>query len=164
MFLYSYLSTHGICGLAAGGAWEQFAVHLKITMVWTQRFTARPWSSNFGDALGGRNQASMEMHFVIKWQSRCTWRPWSYELGGCNRVNLELNLEAVIDRVWRCAWRPWSCMCVDALGCCNRASLEIHLEAVIDRFWRPQSTKFDRVLGGSRSTACLGLRVYSSVS
>jgi len=30
MYLYSYPSTHGISGLAAGGAWEQFEVRLKI--------------------------------------------------------------------------------------------------------------------------------------
>ena len=32
MYLYSYPSTHGISGQAAGGAWEQFKVRLKITI------------------------------------------------------------------------------------------------------------------------------------
>ena len=32
MYLYSYPSTHGISALAAGGAWEQFEVHLKMTI------------------------------------------------------------------------------------------------------------------------------------
>jgi len=30
--VYSYPSTHGISRLAAVGAWEQFDVHLKMTM------------------------------------------------------------------------------------------------------------------------------------
>ena len=141
MYLYSYQSTHGISGLAAGGAWEQFEVRLKMTIEWTQRYTP------------GCDRASLEMHLeaVIKRVCRCTWRPWSCELGGCNRASLEIHLEAVIERVWRyvlgghdranseaviergwrSTWRPWSC----ELEGCNRASLEIHLKAVIERVW-----------------------------
>jgi len=44
-YLYCYPSTQGISGLAAGGAWEEFKVHLKMTIEWTQRYTPRPWSS-----------------------------------------------------------------------------------------------------------------------
>jgi len=94
MYLYSYQSTHGISGLPAGGAWEQFEVHLKMTTKWTQRYSLRPWLSEFGDALGGRDGASLEMHsgFVIDSVWRCTWRPWSSEfgdtLGGRDRVRL----------------------------------------------------------------------------
>jgi len=32
MYLFSYPSTHGISGLAAGGALEQFEVRLKMTI------------------------------------------------------------------------------------------------------------------------------------
>jgi len=32
MYLYSYQSTHGISGLAAGGAGEQLEVRLKMTI------------------------------------------------------------------------------------------------------------------------------------
>ena len=51
MYLYSYLCTHGISGLAARGDCQQFEVHLKMTIEWTQRYTPRPWFSEFGDAL-----------------------------------------------------------------------------------------------------------------
>ena len=33
-------------------------------------------------------------------------RVWRYALGGHNRESLEIHLEAVIERVWRCTWRP----------------------------------------------------------
>jgi len=42
IYLYSYPSTHSISRLAAGSAWEQFKVHLEITIQWTQRYTPRP--------------------------------------------------------------------------------------------------------------------------
>jgi len=39
-----------------------------------------------------------------------TWRPYVCEvvdtLGGCDRVSLEMHLEAVIERIWRCTWKP----------------------------------------------------------
>jgi len=46
-------------------------------------------------------------------QSRCTSRPhlsvFGDALGDCDQVNPEMQLEAVIERVWRCTWRPrWS--------------------------------------------------------
>jgi len=43
IYRYNYPSSHNISGLAAGGAWEQFDVHLKMTLEWTQRYTPRPW-------------------------------------------------------------------------------------------------------------------------
>ena len=42
MNLYSYPSTHGISRLAAGGAWEHFEVRMKMTIVGTWIYTARP--------------------------------------------------------------------------------------------------------------------------
>ena len=122
MYLYSYPSTHGISGLAAGGAWEQFEVRLKMTIDWTQRYTQRPWPSEFGNAVGGRNRAYLEIHLeamIVR-----TWRPWLNEFGGRNRASLELHLEAVIERYRRWTWRPWSTEFGDAL------------EAVIKRVWR----------------------------
>jgi len=53
-----------------------------------------------------------------------------------DRVNSEMHLEAVIERVWICTWRLRSRDLRDALGGGDRASLEIHLEAVIERVWR----------------------------
>jgi len=73
---------------------------------------------------------------VTKQVWRCTWRPRSSELrdalGGQDRVNSEIHLEAVIVRTWR----PESSEFGDTLGGCVRASLEMHLEAVTERVWR----------------------------
>jgi len=122
----------------------------------TQGYTPRPWSSEFGDALGGRDRVSLEMHLEaeVEWTQRCTLRPWSSEfrdaLGGRDRVNWELHLEAVIERVWRCTWRPRSSELRAALGGRDRASLEMYLEAEIDRVWRctgrPWSSEFGDAL------------------
>jgi len=74
----------------------------------------RPWSIEFGNALGGRDQASSDMHLEVEmeWTQRCTWRPWSREfehaLGGRDQVNSEMHSEAVTERVWRCTCRLWS--------------------------------------------------------
>ena len=61
------------------------------------RYSYRPYSREFGDAFGGHNRASLDMHLeaVIE-------RDWSYALGGYQSANLE----AVIEWVWRCTWRP----------------------------------------------------------
>jgi len=75
--------------------------------------------SRFGDATGGRDRASLEMHFQVV------------------IVNSEMHLEAVIERVWRCTWRLRSSELRDALGGRDRASLEMHLEAMIVRTCRP---------------------------
>jgi len=45
-------------------------------------------------------------------------------------VSLEMNLEAVIERVWRGNWRPRLSELRDALGGQDRASLEMHFEAM----------------------------------
>ena len=124
MYLYSYPSTHGISGLAAGGAREQFKVRLKMMIKWTQRYTLRLWSCEFGNALGGDNRANLEA--VIVRVSRYTWRLWLSEfrdaLGGRGRANSQ----AVIERGWRYTWRPLSSEFGDTLGGRNRASLEMH--------------------------------------
>ena len=63
-------------------------------------------------------------------------------------MNLEMHLEAMIERVWRCTGRPRSSELREAHGGCNRTSLEMHLEAeiklnsemhleaMIERVWR----------------------------
>jgi hypothetical protein len=52
-------------------------MHSKIAIERVWRCTCRAYSSKFGDALGGRDRATLEMH-----------------------------LEAVIERGWRCTWTP----------------------------------------------------------
>ena len=127
MYLYSYPSTHSISVLAAGSAWGQFKVLLKMPIEWTQRYTLRSWSSKFGDALGGPAGVNLEMHseIVIRWVWSCTWRLCSCELGGRNRANLEIHLEAV-----------------------DRMSLEMHFEAGIERIWRCTSRLWSSEIGG----------------
>jgi hypothetical protein len=49
-----------------------------------------------------------------------------------DRVSLEMDFEAVIERVWRCNWRPRLSELRDALRGRDRASLEMHLEAEIE--------------------------------
>ena len=103
MYLYSYLPTHGISGLAARSDCQQFEVRLKMTMEWTQRYTPRPWSSKFGDATGDRNLMNSEMDWeaAIERGRRCNWRPRLSELRDA--------LRAVIERVSRCTCRRlWS--------------------------------------------------------
>jgi hypothetical protein len=62
MYLYSYPSTQDISGLAAGSTGDQFEVRLKKTIERTQRYTPRPWSSEFEDALAGGNRAYFEIY------------------------------------------------------------------------------------------------------
>jgi hypothetical protein len=85
-----------------------------MTIKRTQKYTPRPRSSKFGDALGGQGQVNLEMHF-----------------------------EAVIERVWRCNWRlrlselrdglggEGSSEFGDALGGRDRGNLEMHWEAEV---------------------------------
>ena len=141
---------------------KQFEVCLKMMIDWTQRYTLRPYWSEFGDAvwmrqfsifgdiLGGRRRVNLEMQskIMIEGGWRYTWRLCSSECGGRNCTSWEILLEAVIERVWRGTWRPWSSELRYAL--CDRhwASLEIHLQTVIQcvwRFtWRQWSSEFGR--------------------
>jgi len=145
MYVYSYLSTHGISGLAARDDCRQFEVHLKMTIEWTQRYTPRPWSSELGDALGGRDGVNWGMH------REAVIERVGDALGDRDWVNSHMHLEAVIKRVWRCNWRPRKSELRDALGGCDRASLEMHLEAEVE--WterctlRPWSSEFGVAIG-----------------
>ena len=86
-----YRSTHGLSWLDAGDAWAQSSEHRDE--LW------RGWSSELRDALGGCDWVNLEINF-----------------GGRYRVNLEIHLKTVIERVWRCSWWPWSSEHSDALG------------------------------------------------
>ena len=114
MYLYSYLSTHGISGLATRGDCQQLEVHLKMTknmyspslspppIEWTRSCTGRPWSSEFGHALGGGDRVNSEMHSEL-WSS--VFRDAlsaGYDRGRWEE-NLEVvDLEAVDGRRARC--------------------------------------------------------------
>jgi len=86
--------------------------------------------SDFGDALGGYDRASLEMHLeaVIKRDWRFIRRPKSN--------HSEMHLEAVIERVRRCTSQPRSSEFGAALGGCNRVNTKMHLVSPIGRVWR----------------------------
>jgi len=103
------------------------------------RYTWRLWTSELGDALGGRNRESLEIHLkpVMEGVWRCTCRPWSSELGDALGGRNHVNLEPVIEHFWRYTWRRWSSELRDALRDGDQASLEIDFEALIVRTWWP---------------------------
>jgi len=162
MYLYNYQSTHGISGLAAAGAWEQFGGGLETTFEWIQRYTPRPWLSEFGDVVRERDWVNWKMHWeaVIERVWRCTWRPMLSELrdahGGCHQVNLQMHWEAVIERVWKYPWSLWSSKFGDAIEDQDPVNSKIHSEAMIRWVWkfscsRLWSSEIEEVLGGGRS-------------
>jgi hypothetical protein len=90
------------------------------------RFTGRPCSREFGDAMGDKD-----------------------------RVNSEIHSKAVIEEVWRCTWKPRSCQLRDACGGHEGLSLQMHWEAVIVQVRRCTCrlywNEISGVLGGGRS-------------
>jgi len=119
-----------------------------IERVW--RCTLRPWSGEWGDAIGGRDHANLEAINEQAW--RCTLRPWSSEFGdelwGHDRASLEMQLETVIVPTWR----PESGEFGDALWGHDRVSFEMQLETEIEWTQRctgwPWSSEFGHALGG----------------
>jgi len=95
MYLYSYPSTHGISGLAAGSAWEQFEVRLKMTIEWTQRYNPRLWSSQFGDAIGDRDWMNSEIDSEAMIE-------WDYDWARLEEYLEVVDLEAVDGRRAKC--------------------------------------------------------------
>jgi len=150
MYLYSYLSTHGMSGLAARGDWEQFEVRMKMTIKWTQIYTLMPWSSEFGDAIGDRDRVNSEMHWegMIERSWGCNWRPRLNELrdalGGRDRVSLEMQLDTECERTERCTARPWSSKFGHALGGRDRVSSEMHSELWLSEFRDAHAAGYDR--------------------
>jgi len=83
--------------------YENLEMHLEVVIVFTGRCTWRPQSSEFGDALAGRDRVELtnaprgrdrqglEMHLEVEIE-----------------LNSQMHLEAGIKRVWRCIWRPRS--------------------------------------------------------
>ena len=146
MYLYSYLFTHGISGLAARGDWEQFEVWLKTTIEWSQGYIPRPWLSEFGDAIGDGETVNTEMLWeaMIMRVWRCTLRQWLSEFGdalwGRDRMSLKRHLEAVIVRTSRL----WSSKFGDALGGSERVNSELHSELWLSEFWDALAAGYDQ--------------------
>jgi len=100
----------------------RLGMHLEDMVKWPMRCTPRPWLYKCGDALGGRDLTSL----VIS-----TRRSWFCNIGGCNRVSMEMHLDTMVMRTGRPQWRRFG----DPLEGGDRANLEIPLEAVIDWNW-----------------------------
>jgi len=83
-----------------------------------------------------------------------------------DRVNLEMHLEAVIDRVWRCTGKPWSSEFGDAFGDRDWVNSEMHWEAVIERVWRcnwrPRLSELRESLQG-RDRASLEMQLETEI-
>ena len=146
MYLYRYLSTHGISGVAACGDCQWFEVRLNMTMEWTQRYTPRRWSSGFGDALGGWDRANSEMYLeaVIEQVERCAGRLWSSKFGDAighrDWVNSEMHWEGLIEWVPSCTLSPQSSKFADGHWGHDRASLEMQLKTEIEWIQRCPGT------------------------
>ena len=108
---YHIMSVHPpalLQDILAGRDLARLEMHLEAEIEWTERYTPRLWSSEFGDAVGDRGWVNSELHLeaVIVWVCRHTWRPRLSELRcahpGRDRVSLEMHLEqAMIKRDWR---------------------------------------------------------------
>jgi len=135
-----------------------------------------------------RRSLKMYMQAGIEWLWRCTWRPRSCKfgdaLGGRDRVNSVLHLDAVNKQVWtwteaeiewtqKCTWRPGSSEFGDALGGHDRARLEMHwgrdrvnsemhLEAMIDQDWRSTWRRKTVDVGLMQYAVYAVLSVYST--
>ena len=91
--------------------------------------------------------------YAWKWRSS-DFRPWTSKYGDAigdrDRINSEIQWEAVIARVWWCTCRLTSSELRDALWGCDRASLEIQLKTRIQctqrDTWRPWSSEFGDAL------------------
>jgi hypothetical protein len=124
-------------------------VHFPTPAVAPSRCTLRLCSSEFWDALGGCDNATLEAVIECIWRFPCM--QWSSEhrdaLGDRDRARLEIHLDAMIVGTWR----PSYCKFAGR----NHASLEIHLVVVIDRVWRgtwrPWSSQNGGILRGGKS-------------
>ena len=142
MYLYSYLSRHGISGLAARGDWQDFKVRLRMTIksISTSITPVSPYTC--------RHSLTMDFKAVTERVARWTLRSRSSELThahqGQDRVNSEIQSETVIQRVWRCTWRPWWSKLGDPLGGRDRVDSEMHSEMWSSKFRDPLAAGYGR--------------------
>jgi hypothetical protein len=133
MYLYSYLSTHGISGVAAGGARQKSKVRLKMTIEWAQAVIKWVWRCNWRsilsklrDSLGGYDWVILgiyqETEIVLL----------RHALGDHDRASLEMLLETKVEWTEKCRWRPRTSEVEDAIGDRDWVNSEMHLEAVIE--------------------------------
>jgi len=113
-----------------GHHWAFVGMQLDTEIKLPQRFTWRPWSCNFGDAIGDWNWVNWEMHSeaVIEWVWTCTRMLRSSKLrealGGCDRANFEMQLQTEIQSTQIYTGRPWSRKFRDTLGGSDWARLD----------------------------------------
>jgi len=106
------------------------------------RYIPRPWSTEFGDAIGDQDWVNWEMHWEaeVEWTQRCTLGPWSSQFGdalwGCDPSSVETQLETEVEWTRTYTPRPWSSEVGDAIGDLRSVNSAMLLEAVIERVWR----------------------------
>jgi len=114
---------------------RSLTIYLEAVIELDWRGTWRLRLSKPSDALGGRDQSSLEMNCeaMIERVCRCTWRlRWSElrdALGGRDRATLVIDLEAAIEWTHRCTLRLWPTEFADVLAVYDRVRLEEYLEA-----------------------------------
>jgi hypothetical protein len=85
------------------------------------RCTWRRRSSKFGDALGVRDQ--VELKDALGGRDGAGLEIY---LEAEIKLNSEMHLVAVIERVWRCTWWRYSSIIGDTLGGHHRVNIEMH--------------------------------------
>jgi len=90
--------------------------------------------------------------------------PWLIDdvLGGRDRTNWEMYLEAKIEWTQRCTWRPGSSEPRDALGDRDWVNSEMHCEAVIVQVWRCTCRVWSSEIGGLLRSSRFGRRCDGS--
>jgi len=94
--VYSYVSKCSISGLATGATWEQFEVHLKMTIRSTYLYIWRTWLSRFGDVPREWDSAGLEMYLEAVIENVCWFHWWLHQqhvfqsLGASRSVGVDM--------------------------------------------------------------------------
>jgi len=85
--------------------WVNPDIHLEAVTEQFERWTGREWLSELRDALGGHDQANLEIDQepIIVWTSK----PWSSKFENARGCHISGNWKAVSRWVWRWTWVPW---------------------------------------------------------
>jgi hypothetical protein len=139
------------------------------TMIkWTQIYTSRPWSGEYGDALSRLNQVGSEkqmdtmIQFISRFTPRSTLNNYGYSLAGRTHVYVE----AGIVRVQSYTHRLGSSKHNNAVRGHDWVSLVMKLEAIIEHrcsyTGRLLSREFRNVLR-SRDGACFSIQLDAMI-
>jgi len=111
-----------------------FEIHLQADIQCTQRYTWRPWLSNFGKAVRGQDRVNSKIHSQAV-QTRSGSSKLKDTLPGCHRASLEMQLKIRIECTQRYTLIPWCSEITNAVGGNDRVNLAMHSEVMIDGVW-----------------------------